>query len=152
MERHACTDGGFFGGWKKQSIGAKVIEADWCTTDCDEHRAKATSPEQLAGENVMALQPGIVGFASTAVDMPERDGRARALRKAGSIAMMRVIPPPVHRLFAPNPDESAIAGRLHHQPRTVRRDHPLAAFESADQHELIDETNSKSRRRNPVLR
>ena len=83
MQRQAQADDCAVAGRQQQAVAAKIVEADPLAPDRVEQRPEAAFAQQLARQQVVALQAGIVIRPIVAVDRAKRQAAAR-LDRAGA--------------------------------------------------------------------
>ena len=77
MERQAENAGGLFAGGEEQAVTAEILEADRFAPEPVKQAGQGADADELAGEEVMALEPRIVSGDAGPVDRAERQGGAR---------------------------------------------------------------------------
>ena len=71
VQRQTDPHGGDVAGRQQQAVGAKIVETDAFAADGFKQRAKAAPAEQLAGQEVVVVQAGIVIRGGAPVDRAE---------------------------------------------------------------------------------
>ena len=77
MQRQAQADNGAVACWQQQAVAAKIVEPDPLAPDRVEQRPEAAFAQQLARQQVVALQAGIVTRPIVAVGRAKRQAAAR---------------------------------------------------------------------------
>lgn len=77
MERQAEDPGGLFARGQEQAVAAEILEADRLAPEPVKQAGQGSDADELAGEEVMALEAGIVPGGAGPVDGAERQGCAR---------------------------------------------------------------------------
>lgn len=138
MEWHPGRDACRFSGGQQQPIAAEIIKAHPLASHFGKHGAKTAPREQLSGQQVMALQAGMV---------TRRTGRVDRTKGDHSPACDRT--PRLH-LFARHVDDGTIARRAQDQTRAVRGGDVIIGFETADKDKVVDQTDRQTSRSDPV--
>lgn len=76
VQRQADPHCGIVVGGEKQAVAPEILKTQPVAAQCRQQRSKAALPEQLAGQDVMALHAGVVVGRAAAIDRAERKSLA----------------------------------------------------------------------------
>lgn len=77
MKRQSQTKSGAFVARQQQPVHAKVMEAAVLSAGRIEHAREGCTKKQLPGQQMMALQAGLIVGLAVAIDGPKRQMRSR---------------------------------------------------------------------------